>query len=139
MSEKWNTDRLNAELDACPAIHFHGIKAVNVDQDELEVKLEMPLKPELERAPGTGQFHGGPVATLIDTAGDYAVAIAVGGGVPTINFRVDYLKPCTGPTLTAMAKVRRAGRTVSVADVNITNEAGALCAIGRGTYLSAVG
>ncbi len=139
MSADWTIERLQKELSLCPAIVFHGIEATSLDAAKRRVVLKMPLRPELERAPGSGQFHGGPVASLIDTAGDYAVALAVGGGVPTINFRVDYLKPCVGPYLEATAEVRRAGRTVAVADVDVTNADGILCAVGRGNYLSAIG
>ena len=50
----------------------------------------MPLAPEFERHPGTDQFHGGVIASLIDVAGDFA-GYGLGGGVPTINLRIDYL------------------------------------------------
>ena len=139
MTTAWTKESLQATLDDSPAIKFHGIEVSELDIDQYRLVLKLPLKPELERAPDSNQFHGGPVATLIDTAGDFAVALAVGGGVPTINFRVDYLKPCTGPALIATASVRRAGRTVAVADIDITNSDGILCAVGRGTYLSMVG
>src|SRR5207253_352967 len=76
--------------------------------------LAMELRPELERRQGSGQWHGGPLAGLIDTAGDFAVALGLGAVVPTINFRVDYLRPAMTPRLTATATVRRAGRTVGV-------------------------
>jgi len=139
MSGTWTLERLQADLDGSPAIAFHQMKVVSLDEESGVLVLEMPLRAELERATGSGQFHGGPVATLIDTAADFAVALKVGGGVPTINFRVDYLRPCTGPALTATATVRRAGRTMATADVDITDTEGRLCAVGRGTYLSKVG
>jgi uncharacterized protein (TIGR00369 family) len=63
----------------------------------------------------------------------------LGGGVPTINFRIDYLKPAVGDALTAVARVRRAGRTVSVVDIDILNEKDSLVAIGRATYASVTG
>ena len=49
------------------------------------VVLEATLRPELERRGASAQWHGGPLAALIDSAGDYAVALNVGGAVPTIN------------------------------------------------------
>ncbi len=68
----------------------------------------MPLAPEYERYPGTGQFHGGAIASLIDVAGDFALVLQVGGGVPTINLRIDYLRPAIGNLLaTASAAPRR--------------------------------
>ena len=49
------------------------------------------MRPEFERGAGTGQWHGGPMAAIIDTVGDYALIMALRRGLPTINFRVDYL------------------------------------------------
>lgn len=126
-------------LDSSPFIRFLDIKASAVDAEAGIVTMTMPLRPELERSPGTGQFHGGPIASLIDTAGDFAVAVKVGGGVPTMNLRIDYLRPATGPVLTATATARRVGRTVGVVDIDITDAEGRLAAIGRGTYSSKVG
>jgi uncharacterized protein (TIGR00369 family) len=101
--------------------------------------MSMPLRPELERKAGTGQFHGGAIAALIDTAGDYALALALGGGVPTINFRTDFLRPAFNTALTATATVRRAGRTVGVVDVDVFDDQKRLLAVGRATYSMQVG
>ena len=94
----------------------------------------MPMRPELERRIGTAQFHGGPIAAFIDVVGDFAVGMAVGGGVPTINLRIDYLKPAVGSLLTGTARVRRTGRTVALVDVDVHDERQSLVAVGRGTY-----
>ncbi len=63
---------------------------------------------------------------------DGVLGIAVGGGVPTINLRIDYLRRAVGGVLTGTARVRRAGRTVALVDVY--DEQQALVAVGRGTY-----
>ena len=55
--------------------------------------MECAMRPEFERGNGTGQWHGGPIAAIIDTVGDYALIMALRRGLPTINFRVDYLRP----------------------------------------------
>ena len=47
----------------------------------------------MERLAGSGQMHGGPIACLVDTAACYACMLVLGHGVPTINFRIDYLRP----------------------------------------------
>jgi len=126
-------------LDASPFINFMNLEVVSADVETETVVMKMPLRPEFERRAGTGQFHGGPIAALIDTAGDYAVVLKSGGGVPTINFRVDYLRPASNTTLTATAVARRIGRTVAVVDIDVTDDNGKLCAIGRGTYSPNVG
>ena len=92
------------------------------------------MRPEFERRPGSKQWHGGVIASLIDTAGDFAVGMMVGRGLPTVNFRVDYLRPAIDTALTAVARVRRAGKSVGVADVDVFDDKGSLLAVGRGTY-----
>jgi len=84
--------------------------------------------------PGTGQWHGGAIAALIDTAGDFAIVLRTNAPVPTINFRVDYLRPATTATLLAIARVRRAGRTVGLVDIDVEDAEGRLVAVGRGCY-----
>ncbi|WP_419941744.1 PaaI family thioesterase [Candidatus Palauibacter sp.] len=117
-----------------------AIVALGITLEELgedTVVLRMTMRPDLTRD-GT-IYHGGPIASLIDIAGDMAVAVRAGGGVPTISLRVDYLRPCTGPRLLATARLRRYGRTISVSDVDVRDDQGRLCVVGRGTYSSIVG
>lgn len=133
-------EQLQQWLDESPMSAFLGLSCTDLDTEQGLVVLRMPVREELERLPGGGgQFHGGAVSALIDTAGDFAVATAVGGGVPTINFRVDYLRPSTGAYLMARATVRRAGRTVAVADVDVLDDQGRLTAVGRGCYSAKTG
>jgi uncharacterized protein (TIGR00369 family) len=127
-----------AGFQSSPAIAALGMEEITLDPSGV-VTGELPLLAAHERQAGTGQFHGGPLASFIDTIGDLAVAAAVGGGVPTINLRIDYLKPATGPRLTAKASVRRLGRTVAVCDIDVFDAKGSLVAIGRGTYGSQTG
>jgi uncharacterized protein (TIGR00369 family) len=132
-------ERMQELLDGSPFIHLLRMRAVSLDRDRQQVVISMPLSPEYERHTGTGQFHGGVLATLIDVAGDFALVILLGGGVPTINLRIDYLRPAGGGSLTATALVRRAGRTIGVVDIDVTDGTGKLVAIGRGCYGMAVG
>ena len=60
----------------------------------------------------------------------------VGVGVPTIDLRVDYLRPARRGDLVATGRTLRVGRTVSVADVEVRDASGALVAAGRGVYAS---
>ncbi|MGH7125394.1 MAG: PaaI family thioesterase [Stellaceae bacterium] len=139
MVEVLTVERLQRYLDNSPFIAFMRMRAKAVEPEQETVVLEMPMRPEFERGKGTGQYHGGVIATLIDVAGDFAVALVVGGPVPTINLRVDYLRPATQTSLTATARVRRAGRTVGVVDIDVHDDNGKLVAIGRGTYSAITG
>jgi uncharacterized protein (TIGR00369 family) len=121
-------------LDGSPFIRFFGMTAVSADVGAGTLVMAMELRPELERREGSGQWHGGAIAGLIDTAGDFALAMKLGAPVPTINFRVDYLRPAMTRRLEATATVRRSGRTVAVVDIDVHDAEGRLVAIGRGTY-----
>jgi uncharacterized protein (TIGR00369 family) len=133
-AEKLSAEQIQAAFDASPFLGFLGLKVVALDHEAGTLTVSMPMRPELERRQGGGQFHGGPIAAFIDSVGDYAIGMAVGGGVPTINLRIDYLRPAVGSVLTGTARVRRAGRTVALVDVDIYDEKQALVAVGRGTY-----
>jgi uncharacterized protein (TIGR00369 family) len=139
MSTEMNIEEVQASLNRSPFISFMQLQVVSIDQDKQQIVLKMPMRPEFERGAGTGQWHGGAIASLIDVAGDYALVMKVGGGVPTVNFRTDYLRPLMNTDMTATATVRRAGRTIAVVDIDITNDEGKLCAVGRGTYLPVLG
>ena len=129
-------EEIQKQFDASPFMSFLGLRVTAVDQERSELTVTMPMRPEIERRGGTAQFHGGPIAAFIDCVGDFAVALIAGGGVPTINIRIDYLKPAVGNAITGTARVRRSGRTVTVVDIDVYDEARALVAIGRGTYSS---
>lgn len=101
--------------------------------------LRMHLSDGVERRAGSRQFHGGPLAALIDVAGDFAVGMLIGGGVPTMNLRIDYLRPAVGEYMEAIAVVRRMGKTSSVVDIDVMSSDGKLVAIGRGTYVPMTG
>jgi uncharacterized protein (TIGR00369 family) len=131
-----SVEQIQAIFDASPFLGFLRLRVVALDHDAGTLTVSMPMRPELERRAGTGQFHGGPIAAFIDSVGDYAIGMALGGGVPTINLRIDYLRPAAGGSLTATARVRRAGRTVALVDVDVYDEQQTLVAVGRGTYSS---
>jgi len=139
MSQEMSQDEVQAALERSPFMSFMKLKLVSMDQEAQQIVLRMPMRAEFERGAGTGQWHGGAIASLIDIAGDYALVMKVGGGVPTVNFRTDYLRPAMNTDLTATATVRRAGRTIAVVDIDVTDDNGKLCAVGRGTYLPVVG
>ncbi len=125
---------MQAQLDRSPFIAFLGLKIMEADPAKELVTMTCEMKPEFERGKGSGQWHGGPIAAIIDTVGDYALVMALRRPLPTVNFRVDYLRPAIKTRLITTAKVRRAGKSVGVVDVDVFNEQKALVAVGRATY-----
>lgn len=132
--QRLTLEQINEIFSVSPFISFLGVRGTALDYAKGEFTATMPLRPEVERRPGTSQFHGGPIASFIDVVGDFAIGMLVGGGVPTINLRIDYLRPATGSRLTGTATVRRAGKTVAVVDIDVVDDQNRLVAIGRGTY-----
>lgn len=121
-------------LQNSPFQRVLGLALESFDAAEQRLTLRAAYGPQVERAPATGQYHGGVIASLIDIAGDFALIALLGYGVPTINFRVDYLRPATLTDLLARAQVRRAGRTIGVVDIDVTDSKDRLIALGRGCY-----
>ena len=134
MSQALTAAELQERLEQSPFIRFLGLTVIEADPARQVVTMTLPMRPEFERLAGSGQWHGGPIAAVIDTVGDYALVMSIGRPLPTINFRVDYLRPAVNTVLTATARVRRAGRSVGVVDVDVADAEGRLIAVGRASY-----
>jgi uncharacterized protein (TIGR00369 family) len=125
---------LEALLAESPFHRLLGFRLERVDAATQSITLRAIYGANVERSTGTGQYHGGVIASLIDVAGDFALIAVLGYGVPTINFRVDYLRPAANTDLIAQARVRRAGRTIGIVDIDVADADGRLIALGRGCY-----
>lgn len=134
MTTPLDADQIQQKFDASPFNSWLGLKVVSLDLSKQEITVRTEMRPEFERGAGTSQWHGGAIAAVIDTVGDFALAALAGRGLPTINFRVDYLRPAVKTALISVGRVRRSGKSVGVADVDVYDEHGTLLAIGRGTY-----
>ena len=121
-------------LDSSPFINSLGLKIETLDLDRETLTLRMPFQGAIERMRGAGQIHGGAVASLVDTAGCFALIMRKMDAVPTVNFRVDYLRPSVKTDLLAVAAVRRAGSNFGLVDIDVHNDEGDLVAVGRGTF-----
>lgn len=133
MTDLRSLEGLQEALDRSPFQQFLGIKADHLDLRIPQVDLLLPFQPSLARQPGDDQLHGGVIASLIDIAGDYVLAVQLGYFVPTIDLRIDYLRPSHG-TLRASARIVRCGRTVGVADVEAFDSDDRPVAVGRCLY-----
>lgn len=125
---------LDKTFDHSPYMRFLGLRLVRAEKGTVEIRL--PFREEFIRGDGSDWLHGGVVSALVDIVGDYAVITEVGTGVPTIDLRVDYLRPARRGDLVGVGRTVRVGRTVSVADVEIRDASGTLVAVGRGVYAS---
>ena len=90
---------------------------------EDEVRGRVPVTDTLKQP--LGVVHGGVYAVIADalTAGDGRV----------ITNQTSFLRPATEGTLHAVARRRHGGRTTAVWEVDISDDAGRLCAVVRTT------
>jgi uncharacterized protein (TIGR00369 family) len=83
---------------------------------EGEVEIELPFKPEQSQQHGF--LHAGILTTALDSACGYATYSLFPSdvGVLTIEFKVNLLAPGDGELFRMVGKVRKAGRTISLAE-----------------------
>ncbi len=114
---------------------FHRLLGLTVSQVRSgEVEVVMPYSDRLLASTTSPYIHGGAIATLIDVAGNFAIIAAIGRDVPTIDLRIDYLRPVRNGALRAVGRAVKVGRRLGVADVEVFDEAGQTVAIGRGLF-----
>ncbi len=117
-------------LQQSPYHRWLGVRLERADADSVGIRL--PYRAEFA---GGAFIHGGIIASLADIAGCFAVIAAVGRDVPTLNVRVDYLRPApAGSDLIGVGRTVRVGRTMGVADVTVSTEGGVLVAVARGDF-----
>lgn len=134
MSQRDTLDRLRHELAHPP---FHTVlepQALSADADNGTVVIRLPYKPVFGRAENSPEIHGGVIAALIDLAGHAAVAVQIGRMAPTIDLRIDFLRPAPADDLIATARTLKVGKAVSRVDIEIRGQHDKLIAAGRGTF-----
>jgi uncharacterized protein (TIGR00369 family) len=137
MTEPLTDKEIQAGLEQSPFGKFLGLKVVSTDSKRGELIMSAQMRPEFERGAGSNQWHGGPIAAIIDTVGDYALVMTLRRAVPTINFRVDYFRPAIDTALVATALVRRSGKSIGSVDIDVHDTSRNLVAVGRATYSTA--
>jgi len=130
-------EELQRFLDGPPFQQHLGLRAEAVDREAGSLTIRMPFRRELQRHPQRPEIHGGAIASLIDVAGAYTLAIQVGHGTPTVDLRVDYLRLAVETDLWARSRTLRRGRSLGRIDVEVRDAAGELVAVGRGTWSTA--
>lgn len=122
---------------ACTPFHQWLLpELVAVNDEEGSVTIRLVVRPELGNVAGRTDLHGGVVAALVDIAGHAAVAAKVRHNVPTIDMRVDYLRPAGGTEIIAQACAVKLGRTIGLVDVRLTDDQKRLVAVGRASYVT---
>jgi uncharacterized protein (TIGR00369 family) len=84
-----------------------------------------------------GTLHGGIYCDLADAAMGYAYAATLGEGetFTTIELKINFLRAVRKATLTAEARVVKAGRTVGYVECEIKDQTGSLVAKAASTCM----
>ena len=84
-----------------------------------------------------GTLHGGIYCDLADAAMGYAYAATLGEGetFTTIELKINFLRAVRKATLTAEARVVRAGSTVGYVECEVTDKSGKLVAKAASTCM----
>src|SRR6187455_1418474 len=106
------------------------------------VQIGLAYRPELSQQHGF--FHAGVLSTIADSAGGYAgfTLFPADAGVLTVEFKINLLAAADGDRLTAVGRVTRSGRTLTVCTLDVhVRKAGKSthCATGLQTLMALVG
>ncbi len=119
-----------------PIAHASGFRLIAAAPGEATVTCT----PQVVHYNPMGGVHGGLAAILIGAGGIAAIesALAAGRRTELVNLAVEYFRPITKDTglLTARGRVVRAGATISIADVVVTDAAGKTFARGALTAVN---
>jgi 1,4-dihydroxy-2-naphthoyl-CoA hydrolase len=101
--------------------------------DEL-VRAQVVVRDEHKQP--FGLVHGGVLASIAETLASVGTAVAVipeGNAAMGLSNHTSFLRPITAGTIHACATRRHRGRTTWIWDVELTDDAGCLCALTRMT------
>jgi uncharacterized protein (TIGR00369 family) len=117
------------------------MKHLGAELAELDVGravVRMPYREELTQQHGF--FHAGGTTAICDSAGGYAALtmFPADSSILTVEFKINLLAPALGDYLEAIGKVVRAGRTLTVCQMEVFGVARSertLVALGQQTLI----
>ena len=133
MRERREEELLNMFHTQAPISRYFGMR-LSFTEDGSAV-VDLPHNPNLDHA--LGGVHGGVYATMLDTAGWFAVALARTDPslVVTSEITVRYLEPVERMSLRAIGKVIRQGKRQDVAEMQLLDEEGRLVGHATGAFM----
>ena len=134
-------------------ITFNRVLGLRIDAlagDGVSGRIEM--RPELIGHYTHQRLHGGVISATLDAMAGLAVMAAIGarhmddpvearlarfGRLGTIDLRIDYLRPATGPHFVATAQVLRLGSRLASTRMEFLDAKGVLLCTGAAAYIVA--
>ena len=128
--------RVRASFERQRVMALIGARLGRVEPGRVEI--ELPWREDLTQQ--HGYLHAGIVGTIADSAGGYAgyTLMPAGSSVLSVEFKIHLLAPADGERVVASGRVVRAGRTLTVCELEaIVRKDGAStrCAWGTQTLI----
>jgi uncharacterized protein (TIGR00369 family) len=132
---KLQKDGIKKRLANNPVVEFVGIKLMEVAPGRSN--LVLPHRQELQNSMGV--LQGGILGVLADVAGGVSLYSVLPDPVkvviPTIEFKLNFLRPARGEDVIARGMVAHHGRRIAVCQVDLSTKAQTLLATGLFTYM----
>lgn len=132
---KLQKNGIAAKLANNPVVKFMSIGLGEVTRGE----ATLILKDREELRNSMGLLQGGILGVLADVAGGVSLYSVLSDPlkvvIPTVEFKLNFLRPAKGGDLLARGKVVHRGRKIAVCQVEISSEDEVLLATGIFTYM----
>ena len=126
---------IKKKLSNNPIVEFVGIKLMEVVPGRSH--LILPHREELLNSMGV--LQGGILGVLADVAGGVSLYSVLPDPakvvIPTIEFKLNFLRPAGGKDVMARGRVAHHGRRIAVCQVDLSAESETLLATGLFTYM----
>ncbi|MFK0168640.1 PaaI family thioesterase [Streptomyces sp. NPDC090306] len=98
-------------------MRHHGARITRIEPGRVHIVL--PARPEVTQQ--HGYFHAGATTAVADSAGGYAAytLFPENTEVLTVEYKINLLAPATGDHVEAVGTVLKAGRTLSVCQLEV--------------------
>lgn len=132
---KLQKDGIAAKLAHNPVVKFVGIELLEARVGH--ATLVLPYREELHNS--MGLIQGGILGVLADVAGGVALYTVLPDPakvvIPTIEFKLNFLRPARQGKIIAQGKVTHHGRQIAVCQADLTTGQETLLATGLFTYM----
>jgi len=127
--------RIRASFDRQGIMRLLGARLDQISHGRVHIVL--PNRPDISQQ--HGYIHAGASSTIADSAGGYAALTVSPENIEvlTVEYKINLLAPAVGNYLEAVGTVVRAGRTITVCQLEVFADGptGSLIAVGQQTLM----